>query len=144
MDTSEMVKQKYERRILALLRTIAKAARAKGYKVTAPYELTDEKYCWAILITPKGKTARESGVDCSFTIVEEKVREGEGDGFAFHLSMVAFGGEIVGDFAPFNYSPELWCHTADELAERFQYFAEIRPDSAIERLREYEAVSHAS
>jgi hypothetical protein len=141
MDT-ENIKTKYEPRILALFAKIGAAVTADGvYTASEPYEMTDEEHQWHMSLNPAtDPDNQDASIDISFTITESAVRDGSDEGIAFMLDIVAYGGEMLGGFSPYNYTEELWIplDNADAVETRFAMFEEINIDSILEAVNEYE------
>ena len=113
--TADNAKKRYEVRIRALLKKWNRLL--KG----SIDEWSDEEYVWVIFTPNK--------VDVSLTLTEERVREGEGNGLAFFLDIVEYGGRVLGEFCPYNFSNDLWCHDWANLDERFRMFEKLSSNS---------------
>ena len=68
-------------------------------------------------------TRDEDCYSVEFSIEEEVEHEGEGCGLTFSLIVSKPGGEVCHALQPGNYTPEAWCHTAEEVEARFQALA---------------------
>lgn len=120
---TEHLKTAYEPKILAILTKVAEEARARGYDCSEPDEWTDECYKWNAIVHPKGKDYDE-GVDVSIEIAESTAYDGTDEGVSFRVDLVCYGGRILGSFAPYNYTPEVWVPHDDEdaVAARWDTF----------------------
>jgi hypothetical protein len=118
MESPDQVKDKYELRIRNLLLELGSKCRQVGLtKITEIDECTGDEYTWEFCVNRGRKT-----FGITFTIVEQAVRDGEGDGITFLLEVVAEEGYVVGQYAPYNYSPR-WVvdiHDDDAVETRFQ------------------------
>jgi len=119
------LKRKYEARIQACFAKWATQIKERGGATDGDvFDMTDEEYGWSLLaVKPDGT---RFSIDLYLT--EEKIREGlepfKPNGVALHLSVVEEGGRILADFAPCNYSPDLWLYTRQGFENRFQMFEE--------------------
>lgn len=139
--TPEQIKDKYEKRIIRILRNIARAANAQGMTTTRPIEITDTEYAYNLVIAPDGKRirhVRDEDVDVTFTVVESEERDGEENGVAFSLSINNVGGRVIGGMTPYNYTNDLWVSRDDEdaIEERFALFENADAQEAIELIGE--------
>ena len=121
----EVVKAVYEPRILGLLNRIGAELEEAGFEVEGPDDFTDEEYVWGIGI-PLDRDACD-WIDVRFTLAESKVREDGEDGIAYHLGITRSDGLILGDFSPYNYTPEVWVPLDDPEAieERFHLMEQV-------------------
>ena len=110
------IKNKYQKRIMAILERIADVLRAAGFRVEGPWDLSSDDYWWALLADVDGVK-----VDVSFKICESEQYDGERGGVNFALDIVEEGGRIIGGLTPFNYTDRCWVSRKDKQAveERF-------------------------
>lgn len=98
-----------------------------GFKVTETWFDWGNDYNWSFLsnptIDPASKEDSET-VETSIRIAESEAFEGTDGGINFALSIVKFGGEILGSLVPYNYSPQVWVPLTDDEAieTRFKEF----------------------
>lgn len=111
------IKNKYEKRIMAILVRIADVLRAAGFRVEGPWDLSSDDYWWAMLADVEGVK-----VDVSFKICESEQCDGVKGGVNFALDIVEEGGRIIGGLTPFNYTDRCWVSRKDRQAieERFR------------------------
>ena len=111
------IKNKYEKRIMAILERIADVLRETGFGVEGPWDLSSDDYWWALLADVDGVR-----VDVSFKICESEQYDGEKGGVNFTLDIVEEGGRIIGGLTPFNYTDRCWVGRKDKQAveERFR------------------------
>ncbi|HET9280355.1 MAG TPA: hypothetical protein VFR24_00135 [Candidatus Angelobacter sp.] len=121
--SAENVKAKYADKIIACLESLREEFRGLGFEVTNIDDWSDEEYAWQFSASVKSNKDKTIGVDLYIT--EEKVREGEGYGFAFHLSIIGIGDEILGNYSPYNYTPQLWCRNWTDLDARMEMLSGI-------------------
>jgi hypothetical protein len=119
----EKLWKNYNPRVRATFAKWATQIREKGGTTDAEvFDMTDEEYGWSML------AQKPNGVpfDLTLYLTEEKVREGlepgKANGVALHLSVCEEGGLIMADFAPCNYSPDLWLYTKEGFENRFRMF----------------------
>ena len=98
-----------------------------GYACTEPFDITDEEYGWSMAVG-NIDTQKAGGID--FHITESKVRDGSDDGIGFFLHFGEWGGRILGDYCPYNYTPQVWVDPNDEDAveERFAMYEDPNLD----------------
>lgn len=100
-DYSERVERLYDRTLRARMEAALNVARdefvADGYTVRGPYDLSDDTFRWAITVEDNG--LREA-IDVSIEIAESLAYEGETDGVNVGLSLVEYGGHIIGELNP--------------------------------------------
>lgn len=128
---------KYEHRMRNMLLLYALAcANTEDFEVdndpVADY--CDEEYALSLAVKYCGMD-----VDATFTLLEERVREGEGYGMAFGLTIAGDGGSVVGGMTPYNYSDDLWVYTKAALEDRFQLFEKSDPQKFVECIQEWAA-----
>lgn len=120
-ETITTIKRAYESRLLRKLESVKAACMSEGLTVEGPYEMHDEEYVWAIAIAPpEGKI--EQTAEVKLTITEQKVHDGDGTGVSFAVDITGWGGEIIGDLAPYNYTADVWVPSerAAKVEERFE------------------------
>lgn len=128
-EVIENAKNTYEPRIKAMLAKVRDTVRAAGMSADDEAVLMDggEDYQWWLRVwrTPEpGKT--EDCIDVMVHMVEARAAEGDDGQFGvnFAMSIVAWGGRLLGDFCPYNYSGQCWVNASDAeaLEERFKIF----------------------
>jgi len=101
------------------LEQVRKEAKARGYECDEPYDMTDEYLRWNVFVCPAGKTMEdEDGIDVELCAHTSEAYEGEKGGVNFSLGLCHYGGEIVGGYAPHNYTPACWVPIEDKEAIR--------------------------
>lgn len=106
----EAVRKEYEPKILGLLRNIGQVCQGAGLTAKEPYSMCDDEYRWSLTVyRDKAGKDLDSAVDISVVLAEGREYDG-GDGFGinFGLSVVEYGGRILGGLEPFNYTPDVW------------------------------------
>lgn len=113
-DYAERVQRIYDRSLRAKMEAALNVARGKfvadGYTVRGPYDLSDDTFRWAITVEGNGLT---EAIDVTIEIAESLAYDGSTDGVNVGLSLVEYGGRIVGDLTPYNYTPEVWVDIRD-------------------------------
>ena len=138
MDKAEIIKDRYESRIIAILKEIGDTLSEAGFEVGDPFDMSDGEYRWSMLVhRPKreGATEEDRRVDISFTIAEATEREGDDtEGIAFMLDIVEYGGSVLGGLCPYNYTSRLWIpfENIREIADRFSMFEDAEAESVVE------------
>ena len=127
------IKNKYRRRIMAILERIANVLREAGFEVEGPWDLSSDDYCWSLLADVNGMK-----VDVSFKICESEQYDGEKGGVNFALDIVEEGGRIIGGLTPFNYSEQCWVSRKDKQAveERFRILEQADEEEIPQLLKE--------
>jgi len=101
--------QKYDERAFALLRRIAEAFPLPH---DVPVMMQDDDYRWSFCVFREGVqptfASYEDCIDVTLKLEESVEHDGTYDGITFRIDSVHAGGRIVGGFAPYNYSDEVW------------------------------------
>lgn len=85
----------YEAEMQRMLAAICEEAETRGHCCSAPYDVGDEEYKWAVLVVPEGGDD-EDGVDVTVTMVESEVTGYTEGGVSVSVDLVAFEGEVLG------------------------------------------------
>lgn len=121
----EAVKNKYEKRILAVLNGLRNSIVEAGHQCGEPFEMDGcDGYTWSMIVDEDEHG--ENGIDVSFTIVEDD------EGIAFRVDVVEFGGRVLGGLCPYNYSQDVWVRSKDAIEKRFRLFEQADPDDIVE------------
>lgn len=113
----EEIRDRYDRRILAILRKIAESLRHAGFAVDEPAAAHDDEYRWEFAIRRDPEQGSGDGnVEVTFRLCESEKCDGDAGGVNFGLDVVEWGGRILGDMCPFNYTDECWVDRADKKA----------------------------
>ena len=75
------------------------------------FAFTDDEYSW---------WAVRDGVGVQFRITESTVNEGVDEGINPDVVMTKDGGQILGQIAPYNYTPRVWTNDPEEIKERME------------------------
>jgi hypothetical protein len=112
------IKNKYHRRIMAIMERIANVLREEGHSVEGPDFWDCDDYRWVLLVDGK--------VDISFKLCESEEYDGEKGGVNFALDLVEVSGRIIGGLTPYNYTDRCWVSRKDRRAieERFRILEE--------------------
>jgi hypothetical protein len=143
-DRYEEIREQYRDRVKKVLLGLKEELeRFSWYCSRNPYEMDAGE--WAILVTrdpchlgPQGQFDNLD-VEIKALIMNSKEWDGTRGGTAFHISVTSYGGEIVGGFAPHNYSEDVWASVEDSLAveERMKLLEQIDPTSMLNMLRKW-------
>lgn len=126
---SEMVRDRFQGRIALFLGRLRDALVDAGCTVNSePADYSYDEYMWMFAV----RNTSGIDVDLTLTLIEQAVREGEGDGLAFVLEIVEWGGRILGTVCPHNYTPDLWGNDIETLEKRWPMFQHLEPWEVIE------------
>ena len=127
----ENVKDTYDKPIMSFLNRCVKVIREAGMYADDPFEMHDDTCRW-VFRAWANEEAHQKGdnlcADITVEIAEEREYEGgEGFGMSFGMNIVEYGGLILGQFQPFNYTPEVWVDARDPeaVAARWQFFEDV-------------------
>lgn len=126
LERMETLKERYEPRCLALLKQIAALCKEAGMYATEPVDMSADEYKWGMGVwasPAQGPTERE--VDVAITL-EEAQEYGDDEvpmGMSWSLTATSYGGEIVGELRPYNFTPQCWVDGGDDEAveARFEF-----------------------
>jgi hypothetical protein len=110
---TEVIKRRYAKRILAKLTAIQTLLRAEGHITDEPAESCDD-YRWSLLVDADKKM--QNGIDITIQICESPEYDGTFAGITFRLDIVEFGGRILGEFSPYNWTEQVWVSITDREA----------------------------
>jgi hypothetical protein len=134
------VKNRYAKRIEALLTHIADTLKAVGYRCDdEPTFFYCDNYSWNLIVyveSAPGEDIADGDVDITLKICESLDYEGTTEGITFALDVVTVGGRIIGECRPGNYTDECWLPLSDKarIEERFAIFEEADAESMVELL----------
>lgn len=116
---SDRVAHRYWDRALDFLKALRDACEALGLEVTGPHSEDYDEQTWSLEVAPQFD---HSLVDVEFRVLESVQRDGTYEGLSFGLTIVEFGGALVGEWLPGNGSDFLWIDPRDQarLEERFR------------------------
>lgn len=132
---ARLVEQIYERdlkeRMIGSLKRIGDALTDEGFKCSQPYDFTDTSFAWA-MVAERGDLPEP--IDIRVEIAESLQYEGTTEGINIGMDIVGYDGRIIGQFHPYNYSPDVWVPLDDltEISERMR----MLEDSDIENIPE--------
>jgi hypothetical protein len=111
-------------RALALGGGVREGCVAAGMKTDEPVDMSGDDYSWSLQAWRPNSTADEDRIDISVEIAEALAYGDEDQpyGVNFSLSIVEWGGLILGGLSPYNYTDEVWvdARDADAVAARWQ------------------------
>jgi len=124
------IKNKYQKRIKAIMERIAMLLRGRNHTVEGPDFWDCDEYRWEMLI--------DGDVDISFKIIESEQYDGEKGGVNFGIDIVEVGGRVLGGLTPYNYTPEVWVPRKDKEAveARFCLMEDSDDDTIIPLIEE--------
>ena len=114
----EVVKARYEERIVALLERVRHDLDAESFEVGEQvYTLHDDELRWAITVNRPGGER----TDVTFEISESLAYEGNEDGINFSVTIVRESGTVMGQNVPYNFSDEVWVSLDDAEATEARF-----------------------
>lgn len=113
-EAIDAVHDRYEPRIQAFLGALRAMFEAEGWEAGPVYEMADEDYSWWLDVVPPGGDQQRDGIDMQLTIEESAVMGDEPGGVTLGLMIVRYGGLILGQLTPYNYTPSVWVPMTDE------------------------------
>jgi len=147
---------KYAPKILHLLEMISDACESQGFMVEGPYEQDLDEYAWSINAYPASAGPPEGALlhDASivdFVIIsiylaiseyrpDPGMRDGPPGGMSFLLDTVHYDGTVIGGFAPFNFTDEVWVprDDRDDVEDRWHAFVEgVDPNAIVESIKNF-------
>jgi len=112
------IKRKYKARILRILENLAAALRHAGIETSKPEDYSGDDYVFGFMTTAE-KANDQIRVD--FKIAESEQYDGTKDGVNFLVSLVWYGGLIIGDYSPYNFTPSVWLGRDDKAAVEHRF-----------------------
>jgi hypothetical protein len=134
----EVIKDRYEARILDLMGKWKSVLEAAGFTVGEVEDVSADIYWWNMAVyDPKAPDSFEDSIDVRFEIVESEYYEGTENGVSFRLDVTGYGGEIHGGLSPFNYSDAVWVDRANEaqVERRFKILEDCDPQGLVDLLQ---------
>jgi len=115
----------YEAPMRRMLKEIVEVLVNMGFECSDLYDMTDSELSWSFTCTPVGED-KEKSFDVQITINESAEHSGTYDGINFSLNVGYWGGLIVGDCTPYNYTERVWVDAGDAAAvkERWREFSD--------------------
>jgi len=136
-DIAEVRANEYGPRILTLLKEVREICTEAGLHCPdEPFDMSADDFRWCLKVfRTEDENDYDNLVDVSVEIAEAReYGDDPEDGINFGLSIVEWGGRILGGLTPYNYTPECWVSAHDSAAveDRFRiledsYLGEI-PD----------------
>lgn len=110
----------YGPRALELLEKIRTIMNEEGFTTDAPFDLSCDDYKWALPVWRNADKTQDEMIDIAvempvaYDYGEE--HSFDGHGMSFGISIVEWGGLILGGFQPFNYTDLCWVDGRDDEA----------------------------
>lgn len=120
-EVIEQVAKRYEDRIKAFLERCRVPLTEAGWQPGEVIEMFGDDWRWEFELL----RSSEEPVGFDLTIAEAKsYGDDPPNGINFSLSIVEYGGRILGGMTPFNYTDAVWvdARDAEAVEERWQYF----------------------
>lgn len=132
-DVIEKIKNTYGEPIIGLLNEIKADLEKNGIACEQPFEMFDDEYRWVLdCYYPYAAQDNEHMIDITLEIAEQRMYEGGEDyGINFGINVVEYGGRILGQFNPFNFTGQVWVDARDSEAvlERWNFFKSFNVDA---------------
>lgn len=130
----ENIKDNYDARIVALLEKLRALVTAHGWHAAEQFTMHDDDFRWTFACWPGERDANDATTVDFAVEIGEAVAYGDDDqpyGMSFRLDIVAYGGKILGGFAPYNYTPQCWVDGRDFqlVSERWALMEDASLDS---------------
>lgn len=119
------VRRNYALGIRDLLNGMRRILRREGAHCSSILNTTDEEYSYSVVISPGRDSLPEDKIIITVTIIESIVRGEEDGGFTFSISATNSNGDIVIQYTPYNYSPQVWARDWESLAYRFDCIVDV-------------------
>jgi hypothetical protein len=148
----EVIKDRYQERIVATLQRVSDALNEAGFVATSPVDLSSDYYWWAIEVTETKEKenpdqlkldiqndSERRSVDVKFEIIESEEYDGIENGVNFGLDLTAWGGEMLGGLTPYNYTDGCWVDRGNEVQveRRFKILEDAEVQGVIELVTEH-------
>lgn len=115
------IKDKYNDRAIKILAGIRDDLLAEKFECDEPEFMDGDLYKWSMIASRPGCGDDEKRLDISISLVEQQEFEGEGEGITFRWDMIEWGGAILGEIAPYNYTSDVWVDSTDEQAVEVRF-----------------------
>lgn len=124
----ERIKDQYESRITEFLNSLVAQLAQRGWEPAGGGLLEADEFSWYRALRRPEPTDDDDFIDVTLEITESLACDGTVAGVTLGLRIVEMGGRILGQFEPYNYTPQVWVDMADAdaIAERFELV--LRPD----------------
>ena len=110
----ELLAERYNDRSLAVLNRMKEELVCEGYDCEGPFDMHGDDYRWYLLAQRPGTTDEENRCELTIIIAEQFNYEGHGRGLTFRFDAVEWGGAILGECCPYNYTPDVWVDSFDD------------------------------
>jgi hypothetical protein len=124
----------YGPRALTLLAEVRDYFDTLGIPTGEPFDMSDDVYRWSLAVGDASLGLDEL-IDVTVEIAEAQAYgDDPADGVNFGLSISRYGGELLADCQPFNFSPQCWVPASDPEAvrERWDLFADAARDVPVD------------
>lgn len=120
-ELSERLARAYEPKAIAFLNRIRALCADHAIITLEPADNSADEWVWSTAAWLDGR--KGEAVEIKVSMQEEREFEGgDGWGFTFVLSLIGWGGEVLGEVAPFNFTPYVWVdgRVEEALDDRWQ------------------------
>ncbi len=121
----EQIKEKYELRFIAVLNKF----RSTLDNTEEIMDWCDDEYAWSF-------RAKDEKYFISLELLEEAIREGDGNGLALSLTILGKEGIVLSVWSPYNYTNKLWCHKERQFEQRVQLLESLPKNWVKETINE--------
>jgi hypothetical protein len=126
----ESLEAEYKPKVIALAERVRKDLTEAGCTCSEVFDFIDEDLDVSFVYYPEGASPDRS-IYLTFRLMDAEAWDGMESGTSFALGICEYGGQIVGGFHPYNYSPDVWVNPEDAEAvrNRWRLFESVVRDS---------------
>lgn len=134
-DTSpiDQAAAEYGPQALALLAQTRDYLHTLDIPTGEPFDMSDDVYRWSLMVGDPGNI--DGHIDVTIEIAEAQAYgDDPADGINFGLTVARYGGEVLADVQPYNFTPQCWVAASDTEAvrERWELFADAARDVPVD------------
>jgi hypothetical protein len=138
----EAIRQKYDVRIRTILGHMKELLVEAGYQTSEPDDMSGSEstgFRWGLMVYKKGTPEEPDNddVDITFELNCSEECDGEENGLQFSVTIVSYGGRIIGGLSPYNYTADVWVPRDDDEAieRRFALFEQADAAGIVDLVR---------
>ena len=109
----EAIKNVYGPKIEDLMTDLAGYLRGEGWQTNGPHDMSGDDYSWMLNIR-MGSAPDDDSIDITIEIAEAGTYGDPPTGINFGMMIVEYGGRIIGQWTPFNYTERCWVDMNDD------------------------------
>lgn len=117
-DLMEGLREAYEAPAMAYMTRVRDVIRGAGMYAADPFDMHDDDYRWVVMAwRGPERGPDDDGIDLTLEVAEERSYDDEeGFGVSFGLTIVEYGGRVLSQCQPHNFTPEVWVDAQDPAA----------------------------